>query len=214
MAFVGQLLAGHLLSYGTRCHPILLAKKIKHDVAEAPGGVLSYEPVYRHISAAMREHRAETSFVTTMFDFYAFPRDFPDFETYAKLAPTSRCVAALEEAMFNHLGRNERFIPNVQLHEFEALLFARLEVLRDEFEDDRNALEGLDRLIASVRGMAPEEIDETIQGAPSRRLSAHIPYRKTHMGPRVVKGIGLEHLRSACPHFGDWLTKLERLSVT
>jgi len=60
---------------------------------------------------------------------------------------------------------------------------------------------------------SPEEIDDGPDTHPSGRLRALIPeYDKVRDGSLVTQRIGLSRLRSECPHFGDWLTRLERLT--
>jgi hypothetical protein len=100
------------------------------------------------------------------------------------------------------------------LHEFEALIFSRLEDLTSEFPGLKDVSERLTKLIASVKGLAPEDINETVEGAPSKRLMANLPYKKRRMGPKIAGQIGLERLRTSCPHFGKWLTRLENLGGT
>lgn len=84
MDFVQQVLSKHLELHGVMCHPQLFGKECKHDTPVAPGGILKYEPVYRHINAALRQYSSDTSYVTTMMDFYAFPKDFPDYDRLSK----------------------------------------------------------------------------------------------------------------------------------
>jgi hypothetical protein len=38
-------------------------------------------------------------------------------------------------------------------------------------------------------------------------------YQKTFHGPLIAAEIGLVALRGACPHFNEWLTKLEMLAA-
>jgi hypothetical protein len=62
--FVEQILSPQLQVLGIQCQAELLAKKIKNDLPQAPGGVLKYTPVIRHINAALRQFSAPTSHVT------------------------------------------------------------------------------------------------------------------------------------------------------
>ena len=46
--------------------------------------------------------------------------------------------------------------------------------------------------------------------APSKRImSAYPRYTKTGDGPLVIAEVGLDVIRSACPHANDWLRELE-----
>lgn len=59
----------------------------------------------------------------------------------------------------------------------------------------------------------PESIDDSPQLAPSKRIEALMPlYRKPLMGPLAAQRIRLAAIRGECPHFGDWLARLERLA--
>ena len=70
----------------------------------------------------------ERHIFTTMFDLYALPNDFPDYEAAKALGEPYKRVAALETAFAKAIN-DERFIPSIQLHEFEALLFCGIERL-------------------------------------------------------------------------------------
>ena len=62
-------------------------------------------------------------FFTTMIDLYALHRDFPGGSEAQKLRHDPyRRVEALEKAWSDET-RDSRFIPFLQLHEFEAYLF-------------------------------------------------------------------------------------------
>jgi len=72
-------------------------------------------------------------------------------------------------------------------------------------------LEKRDAFIAErVEAGAPEDINETPEGAPSKRILRIFPgYRKLLHGPTIAERIGLKTIREQCPHFDDWLTRLE-----
>lgn len=54
----------------------------------------------------------------------------------------------------------------------------------------------------------PEDIDEA--DWPSYRILALFDaYRKPLHGPIAARRIGLDQLRSECPHFDEWIGKLE-----
>lgn len=210
MDFVGAVLREHLNRYGVAVHPILLGKKIKHDIAEAPGGVFQFDSVYRHITATLRSYSSETSFVTTMLDLYAFPRDFADYRELARIEDPSQRVEALELAMGNRV-KSPRFLPYIQLHEFEALVLSKTDELPAEFEEPAGS-DGVQALSRDIGGLKPEEVNETKEGAPSKRLTRFLPgYRKRDMGVNVTKRIGCAHLRTTCPHFAAWLSGLEAM---
>ena len=111
-------------------------------------------------------------------------------------------VARIETNMATDLP-NERFIPYVQAHEFEALVFVDLDALPPQFPDGE-ADQAPDRLKQEVGATAPEEINDGKLTAPSKRLIREIPayeHMKSIAGPAIAAHIGLEKLRAACPHF-------------
>ena len=132
----------------------------------------AYATVKRDISAWMKEDRNPDACFTTMFDLYALPKDFPGYDkAYGKSDPYQR-VAALEEAFFVDISKefNEtRFIPYIQLHEFEALILADPKQLDWEFLEHDPAIARLVNMIAEEGGN-PELIDDGEHSAPSKRI--------------------------------------------
>jgi hypothetical protein len=58
----------------------------------------------------------------------------------------------------------------------------------------------------------PEEIDNSPETAPSRRVSDVVPgYQKPLMGVLAAQEIGIETIRRECPFFASWIKKLEEL---
>ena len=56
----------------------------------------------------------------------------------------------------------------------------------------------------------PEEINDRPEFAPSKRIADLFPaYKKTLHGPTTAARIGLNKIREECPHFNEWLKKLE-----
>jgi hypothetical protein len=175
------------------------------------GGVVPFDKLrtaHQRLVGQMRSHQ----FLTTMVDLYAL-REFPGDERRSGEAPSER-VTRIENAMKERLP-SPQFLPYVQLHEFEALVFADLEELAPEFPD-QDVGEVIRRLRNEVGSLAPEEIDDSPTTAPSKRLIRHLPAYavvKATAGVKIAGRIGLERLRWACPHFGRWLERLEGLAV-
>ena len=159
----------------------------------------------------LKQEKAEAVYFTSMVDLYALPRDFPGREAAEDLrhVPHER-VTSLEKAWSEATG-DPRFLPYLQLHEFEACLFTDIVKLCDACEADR-AEKPLRRIANQYK--SPELIDDGRQTAPSKRIEQHIPAYpdlKTAVGPETTAQIGLAAIRAACPHFGQWLTRLEQL---
>lgn len=120
-------------------------------------------------------------------------------------------VTALEKTFGDDIG-DPRFVPHLQLHEYETMLFADPEAFRIAFSDCDRAIEELKKIADSVPTI--EHIDDGPTTAPSKRIIDLLPaYRgsKTSAGPDIAVVIGLPVIRSKCPHFDAWLTRLESL---
>ena len=208
-AFVNTVLVPHLAQMSiisvARCVATSHKGGVKHR-----GGVNSYQQVRNDIDLWMREDANSDARFTTMLDLYALPASFPGYESASRLQPIQR-VEALESALKEDIG-DWRFIPYIQLHEFEALLLSDPQKLGAHFQLGDDAIRRLADIAS--RFSSPELINDGSETAPSKRIIAEIPeYRgaKVSAGPIVANHIGLDALRASCRHFGDWLDKLERL---
>ena len=209
--FVNQVLAPHLagLSIVADARRVRTSHKggVKHS-----GGVSNYELPKRDILQWMRGDRGADARFTTMFDLYGLPSEFPGYADAALIADPYEKVRAIEDALeadINHW----RFIPYIQLHEFEALLLSAPRQLSARF---RNRDVGIRRLTTlNAQFESPEHIDDGVDTAPSKRIISEIPEyarRKASAGPIVAANIGLPTLRRECAHFAEWLNGLERLA--
>jgi hypothetical protein len=177
------------------------------------GGIGEYPRARRDILAMLKQEPA--SFCTTMFDYYGMPGSWPDREA-ARQKPFAAKPVAIEQAILadisGQLGDKyncSRFIPYVQMHEFEALLFSdpKLLAVGLELPDDAAT--------QSIRDQfgSPEEINDSQQTAPSKRIKGlNASYSKVLDGVRVSQNIGLSVMRAQCAHFNGWIEKLEALA--
>jgi len=172
-----------------------------------------YLPVKNDILRWLREDQAPEARFTTMLDLYGLPRDFPDYVPASKLSDPYRRVAAMERALAEDLG-DPRFIPYIQLHEFEALLFSDPGAFACYYDQSDRQIRALTQLRNGFDN--PELIDDGEQTAPSKRIREHFSDFRSRVkrtaGPIIAAEIGLGTIRAKCPHFNDWLTKLERLA--
>lgn len=174
------------------------------------GGVLDYARVKRDIALWMKQDQRLDAFFSTMFDLYALPQDFPGYAASQHLPPFER-VDALEQAFAQDM-QHARFIPYLQLHEFEALLLADPQQFEWEFIEHDQAIRQLVEMTATFD--SPELIDDGQETAPSKRIIQVIPEyagQKPSSGPLIAAKIGVPTLRAACPHFDAWLTRLSTL---
>lgn len=202
-AFVNQLLVPHYARSGIYLTPIIVSTSPGHK-----GGVISYAKIRPQIERLCKQDVGAC--VTTMFDLYALPGDFPGRSDQGFPATGSGRSKAefLEAEMARDIGRRN-FIPHLIVHEFEALLFVQVDAFAQWTDDD----DVLKPLRAVRETTLPEDINGGSRTAPSKRiLSAWRGYQKTFHGPLIACDIGLDGMRDACPHFSGWLGRLEALA--
>jgi hypothetical protein len=149
-----------------------------------------------------------------MIDLYAIHSDFPGLDQAEKVRhlPYER-VKALEQS-FSQDIQDQRFMPYIQLHEYEAYLFSdptQFGFFYSQHEKELLALKAIADGCAS-----PELINDGPHSAPSKRIIARFPdYEgaKPVIGSQVAELIGLEVIRNKCPHFAEWLSRLEQLGA-
>ena len=176
-------------------------------------GICGYPLAQREILITLKQETQ--AFCTTMFDYYGMPPDWPKREE-ARHKPFAERSVMVEDAILadisSQLGGRfncSRFIPYVQMHEFEALLFSDPKVLAEglELADDAPVRHITDQF------KSPEEINDSQQTAPSKRIMELKPrYAKVTDGILISQKIGLKVMRAQCPHFNEWIEKLEALA--
>lgn len=177
------------------------------------GGLLKYIKFRNDVLRWIRADRDKPqTWYTSMLDLYAFPKDdqSPYTETIQSIADPYRKIIALETAIGLDIA-HPRFIPYIQLHEFEAFLLVDPDRLITMYP---NGNTGIARLKKDIGDARPEKINDSQQSAPSKRIIKYLPDyegQKAQVGPLVAEDIGLTALRSNCPHFNEWITKLESL---
>ncbi len=199
VGFVAEVLSPHLATRGiyARCTPL----------NRAAFGTVPYERVMKASSVTVGNSRAH-QYTTCMVDLYAL-QGWPDQDMPAR---TGREKAERIEAAAWQKMPNPRWIPYIQAHELEALLYTDLGALAGALPQ-HDIASGLADLKRDVAEIAPEDIDEGRLTAPSKRLLRFVPaYAKGQTAPAALRTIGLPRIRAACPHFDAWLTKLENLA--
>jgi hypothetical protein len=204
--FVRDLLSPH---FWATCQmsltPTLARTKRTKSGNTFKGGIVSYQQVKKDIRRLLADESA--LLVTTMMDYYGLPQDFPGKHGLSARTPYER-VRQLEQAFAKDID-HPRFLPFLVLHEFEAFVFANLEKLGEVLPQYQQQVSAL---AANVGGGSPEEINEGKDTHPAARICQFFPgYRKRLHGPLAVQLIGLSTVRSRCPHFAEWVSKLESL---
>lgn len=207
--FVKDVLAPDLGARGVFLYPRQVLTARRHGKMHR-GGMASFDRPRWDIRQWLVQEPG--AYVTTMFDLYALPEEFPCWKEAQRLGADPHARAAvLEQALADEIG-NRHFIPYIQVHEFEALLFSDVEatdILLSAVDPSRR-----DELRAVRSGFpSPEHINDGVTTSPSKRLKQLYPsYDKALFGPLIVEQIGLEVLRRECPHFGAWYQRLAALA--
>lgn len=211
--FADVVLTKHLANFGVFLqHKVLIAHAKKKGIVHRGGG-RKYEPMRNDIQRFLKQEKAHDVFFTTMIDLYAIAADFPglaEAETLRSL-PYER-VQALESAFAQDVA-DRRFVPFIQLHEYEAYLFADPTQFEYFYDDSENPIKSLQATADAYD--SPELINDGLQSAPSKRIIAQLPAyqnNKPVVGSQMAELIGLDKIRSKCPHFDQWMTRLERLA--
>lgn len=201
------------LSFDSRC---IMTSKDRSLNREKRGGCNTYVQVRNDIVNWLKSDT--TACVSTMIDFFRIPDNFPGYEQAMRLPSHLESVHFLEQAMRDDilnepslLNRRIQFVPYIQLHEFETLLFTDISVLKRDYllPEEQHSI---DRLEEETQGMAPEDINNGPETAPSKRILKVLPYQKGFAPANLIyEHITIQKIRSKCPHFSEWLDTLEQL---
>lgn len=177
------------------------------------GGIVNWEALKHQVELHLLQD--PTAYVTTLIDYYGIHEhhNYPEWIEAQKLPDKNKRMERLEYAMLNDIQPDlqRRFIPYIQLHEFEGLLFSDIEVFANNFEESEFI--NYEYLIETVQNNPnPEMINDNNETAPSKRLSKIIRgYLKVIYGSSLAYEIGISKIRSKCPRFNVWITKLENI---
>lgn len=199
--------------FDSRC---VLTSRDQKTNYEYRGGLLKYKHAKNDIVRWLKEDT--DAYVTTMFDFFRLPVDFPAYTIAQKSQSHLERVHILEKALkediiseTNLKGVGQRFIPYIQLHEFEALLFSDVRVLKYDYFEPEDVVK-IDRLYEDTKDIPPEDINHGELTAPSKRLLQTINYKKGESIAEWLDMIGMNKIRERCPHFSEWIESLQALT--
>ena len=212
--FANTVLRPHLARFQVYMRNAVLVAHAHKNHRTHRGGGRNFHAMQKDIVRLLKQDSGSDAFFTSMIDLYALHRNFPGAEEAEKRRhnPYER-VAMLEQSWANATN-DRRFIPHIQLHEYEAYLFVNLSVLCDYYEGGRRAIGQLQRSVESFA--SPELIDDGQQSAPSKRLVRYLPAYKNDkrtVGVQAAEQIGVSAIRCRCPHFSRWLERLEGLAA-
>lgn len=205
--FVNRILIPYLVSRGlnTEIRPIMIEKS---------GGGHGYSNI-QHLKNTIRPvlNKADEPVVTTMIDHYGInsERKLPGY-TAITTTDTEERIHQMEDilqAEIQKLKPYRFFIPYIQRHEFETLLFSNpeggFELEHDGIKDE------IVRMCSEFESI--EDINCTPTGAPSKRIeriyeAQKRKYNKVSDAVDIVELTGIETVLEKCPRFKGWVEKL------
>jgi hypothetical protein len=191
--------------------PIICNTK-RTDEAIYKGGRVGYFHFRKQICNLLMD--SSTVLVTTMVDYEEMPHDFPGRTESKSIRDIFDNVKHVESEIGKNVS-NKKFLPFVMLHEFEALLFSKPEVIAQVLDDKK-----LVQPLCEIRKekpeyeKTPEAINDSPDTCPSARIEKLCAKRKLHYGkptdgPIIAEKIGLETIMAQCPHFREWIGKID-----
>ena len=112
--FVRTLLSPQLQDHGLWLVPIIVKTRPIPGRTASRGGHIPYTRIKKELLGLLEDTSAIA--VTTMYDVYALPRDFPGYETGPQSSGSAR-VSHLEAALGQDIA-HLKFFPYLQLYEF------------------------------------------------------------------------------------------------
>ena len=208
--FVDEVLAPHLFRLGFYMVLPRVIPTGRRGATVFRGGGVSLDRVAHVARQTLQED--SSVYVTTLLDYYRFPlrEHDPCLGTPIPVRKAQCIEQVLYERATQNVAHPERFVPYLQMFEFEALLFASVGTVSEFLGLDHH------QRIALEQTAQDFEDPETINGGetmkPAARLEA-VGYAKPADGPIIARDIGLAMIRTQCARFNEWLTRLEDLAA-
>ena len=192
--------------------PYFLSKGI---VVEAPtikhshGGIVAWDTMKRQLVEHLHEGDA---IVTMLIDFYRIKDSyqFPGWEEAKDISDSLNKMNGLFQEMSANMPEDlrSRFVPYIQLHEFEGLLFSDIAAFKSMFTPTECDFQSIQAAIDEFD--SPEDINNKPETAPSSRLKDAIAgYDKVVYGSLLAEEMTLSTIRSKCPLFNSWIERIE-----
>jgi hypothetical protein len=210
--YVTRVLTPHLAGFGIQVMGAVRAVSGRKRGHVSRGGGRRYPPMRKGLGNLLRQHKGADTRFTTMFDLYALYNGFPGWDEAEKQRhiPRER-VLTLEKAFGEDVG-DPRFIPHIQLYEFETILLCEPGHFALVYEESSAGIAALQAAVAAAT--SPELVNDGETTAPSKRIISQFPQysgQKPTVGVELAHCVGIDTTRSLCAHFDRWLKTLESL---
>jgi hypothetical protein len=174
------------------------------------GGDVRLERVLENVQRHLKQQ--PDSYVTTFFDYYGNKlKKLEGYSTCESLSTATQRIACLEQGLYD-LVASPRFIPFLQKHEFESLIFSSGKALTSYLTDE--ACQAIIKIRDDFAG--PENINTN--NSASHRLAEifdlyqRAKYSKKLYGSILALEIGLPTILKECPRFAAWVERIGKLA--
>lgn len=178
------------------------------------GGFGKYKQLKDDIQRIIRDGNTNV-IITTFLDFFRLPNSVPQYQIMLKESDIDKKITILEDGFSKDI-KSDKFIPYIQKHEFEALLFSDNCGFEELYE--KKIYTKTQAIIEAYPN--PEEINNNPDTSPSKRL-IHIlnedgdTYDKVTEGNLIAEDVGITKMLEKCPRFKTWIkTLVERVIET
>ncbi len=176
-------------------------------IKKSGGGMVAWQHLKKQINLHLKQDK--NAYVTMLIDYYGIQdkHSFPKWSERKKIVDKSKRMDFIEKAMQDEINHH-RFIPYIQLHEFEGLLFNNIDAFEDNFEETEYNCKEIQKIIEKHPN--PELINDEQETAPSKRLQKNIEgYDKVVYGNCLAESIRLPNIRNKSPRFNGWIKNIE-----
>lgn len=208
LEFVNNILIPYLYSKGAQCH-------IQGYPITMSGGGHGFNNIehFRNTIYPVMRYNGEP-IITTLIDYFRLNSEtkIPGYTHCLTLQLTDDKISYLQGRLndaVQSLGTYRFFIPYIQKHEMETLLFAHPEE-GFSLESDK-----IKNAVIAVANQYPniEDINGTVEGSPSNRLTTiykadNKKYDKVIDGIDIAELTGIDTILKKCPRFKTWIDSL------
>jgi Domain of unknown function (DUF4276) len=191
--YVKRVLTPHLAAFGVQVMGAVLAATGRKHRRVSRGGGKHYQPMRKDLGNLLRQHSGADVRFTTMLDLYALYGGFPGWDDAEKQKhlPHER-VQTLERAFAVDVA-DPRFIPHIQLYEFETILLCDPTHFALVYDDKAAGIGALQDAVA--KATSPELVNDGEATAPSKQIIRWFPQyigQKTSVGVDLAHCVGIE----------------------
>ena len=199
-SFVNEVLAPYLRNNGVS----LIIPRLIRTSKTGRGGLVNYHHLHNTIKGLLSNPQDGNIVVSSFVDFFRIPNNMPGYDEAMRSVDDLQRVENLQQALGDSIA-DRRFIPYIQLHEFEALLFSNNKGFEYLWEDDMSSK--TKNIVDSFKN--PEDINSAPETAPSKRLLAiNQKYDKVLEGNVIALEVGINEMLAKCPRFAEWVSRL------